>query len=80
VGELSRRCFYMERILKCRCPELSLDTECLQQAYEAISQCEVDLDDLNSLELEEEDDLVSLDEEVCTIDPVEENITRSVVL
>jgi hypothetical protein len=68
----------MEQILKVRCPELSLDTESLQQTYEVLRKNEATLVDPSAPELEEddEDDLVSLNEEVCTIDPVQENVTR----
>jgi hypothetical protein len=69
----------MEQILKVRCPDLSLDTESLQQTYEVLRKNEATLVDPRAPELEEEDDeddLVSLNEEVCTIDPVQENVTR----
>jgi hypothetical protein len=68
----------MEQILKVRCPDLSLDTESLQQTYEVLRKNEATLVDSREPELEEEDDddLISLNEEVCTIDPVQENVTR----
>lgn len=75
VSELSRRCFYMEQILKVKCPETSLDTDNLRQTYEALPHREDDLDNHRDFDLEDEDEL-ALDEEVCTIDPVQENVTR----
>ncbi|KAH8701946.1 fungal-specific transcription factor domain-containing protein [Talaromyces proteolyticus] len=76
VTELSSRCFYMEQILKVRCPDLNLETEGLQRTYESLTQTGANLVDTRHLDLEDEDDLISLDEEVCTIDPVQENVTH----
>jgi hypothetical protein len=75
VSELTRRCFYMEQILGVRCADVSLDTDSLQRMYEELHKNKALVEPEPETE-EDDDDAISLNEEVCTIDPVQENVTR----
>ncbi|OJJ47377.1 hypothetical protein ASPZODRAFT_96379 [Penicilliopsis zonata CBS 506.65] len=79
VAELTRRTLYMERILSKKWPGISLETESLRVTAESLDEggergC---LDTVvgDSLDEDEDEGELSLEEE-CTLDPVQDNVTR----
>jgi hypothetical protein len=67
---------YMERILKHRIDGIALDTKSLHRMAEAIVEEGTDDDHPVGSSPNEEDGL-AIEEEVCTIDPVEATTTRA---
>jgi hypothetical protein len=66
---------YMERILKQKFEDISLDTSSLRRLAEAIPPVANDDRPTPSSSPRDEEELV-MEQEVCTIDPIEDTITR----
>ena len=74
--ELLKRAMYMERILKHKFEGIALDTSSLCRMAEDTVENGAD-DDHHANSSPREDDDLGIEEEVCTIDPVEDTITRT---
>ena len=76
IQDLVERCNYLERIAKHHHPNLELDVDSLRQHAQRLANTTRQTTDRSRNSPSLEEGALALDEEKCTVDPVDESVAR----